>query len=1340
MSSLNPPTIVELVNLSDGGVNIQFSSNQQISTDGSSPTVASISIVVPNTNFSKTMDSNEMAMSANTFYITLADLAAGGLRSGTFSFDLFFTDSNDVDTSVVSTDDVTRNIQPYAPTNASFATPEDWSMNNKIYLSWSYESMDQQLTGYKIYNDVGSPPITLDTMNMNVEIELNSSYSGKTPKFSIVAVNSLGESDPLEITFPYVINADFNLPTAPQNLAIVLSGGVAHVTWDLPADTGGVITGYNLSWTDALNELVGSNNQLGATAVAYDVTGLSLESYIFTISAKNSLGSGASITVSVNASTPVSSNLVITQNTDGIVLSWTGIPAASLNSYEVSSTNATTSKRTTNTTVSFTRSEINASAQDTITFILTTEYNNPSEPFSELEGSLNFTGWPVEITYDASGWSSDPSDMINNITKTLYDNTGFNRSGWDIEGYDREGYNEDGYNRSGYNSGGFNVDGWNTDGINERTGTIYDENGFEVNGNRRPEISSFTAEVVPFQGIKLTWSTTTPGTMESFLITIGSFSRTLAFGNGVQDEVTLITVDDLMGSISNLLTPAATLTFAIGIQFADGVPPQASLADVTFNGFGLLAPSLSASFTDSLYLDFVAPALLFGEITLYKLTSPDSESLLIEPPLNISDTSSEVVISVNDLVAYGFTNGSYTLVLTATDSYGQTSSSSASVDIVLAPPAPTNVTAYKNGTEIFVEWESEFSCRVYRNGTDVAFGDNSASFQITSEDYNQEYTYNVVAENDYGSSTGVEVTLAIIGAIKEPSEPTNVLISPKNNGALLTWEMPTDTGNEITGYTININDGSSTIDLSADPSTYEYRITGLTNGIGYTVDISSTNSLGSSPVVSNNLIPVKTVPDTPVVLFQRGDKTIKLLLEAPDNGGHPITGYRIQKYLVSDSSQLPDENGYITPFDVVYEDVATITNLAYTVTGLTLGSTYKFRVFAANTLGDSLPAISAQLTVYGVPSVPLNFRTFEINEAERRISTLWDDAADDGGSAITGYLFATLYNGVVQLEVLLSPGIFNTKAEQLDANVNVTYTVCAVNEIGNSALVTLGPFRFGAGDPTGVPLAPSDITVVPAAASALVSWVPPSDSGITGYKIFCNPDNKLPNLAAAGATSLNVTGLKNGTGYTFAVVAINATGSSYTASCTPSTLPGAPKATVVGGNGQVTLSWVSKPAVGVPTTSYTVTCNQTDAILPENPTTPLLITGLTNGRSYIFSVTATNAIGTSVAGAAKPVVPTSVPGVPTNFVVQAGIASFQVTWSPPLTDGGLALAGYEITYTGGGKTVVAKAKPISPYTLMVTKLVAGTEYSVSMVARNKVGASLVTQTAVVVIPPTIVRA
>ena len=751
MSSLQAPTIVEVVGSPFGDVNIQFASNQTV-TD---PTVASITVVVPNTNFSKTMDSGTMSMSSNTFYISLDDLGQGGVRSGTFSFNLYFTDSNGADTSSSTTSSVTRHIQPDAPTEAFFTTPEDWSLNNIIQLGWTYNSMDQ-LTGYKIYNDVGSPPTVIDIMNRNAEIQVNSSYSGKTPKFSIVAVGQYGESDPLEITFPFVINGTFNAPSAPQNLTVVLSGGTAHVTWDPPADTGGSITGYNLAWSDSENNGIGMNNDIGGAAVAYDVNDLTLESYIFTISAKNSLGSGEIMSVNVSASTPVSSNLVITQTTGGILLSWTGIPASLLNSYEVVCAQGGPTKRTSETSVLFTQAEIGRSEIQTFIFTLTTEYTNPAVPFHVLSGSFDFTGWPSDVTYDSFGWSSDPTDMVNHITNT-----------------------------------------------------IYDQNGSERNGDRRPEISSFTAEVVPFQGIKLTWGTSSPGTMESFLISIGSFSRSLAFGHGVSSEVTLITVDDLVNSVLSLLTPGATLTFGIGIQFADQGPPTPTTVNLPFNGFGLLSPSLNASFTDSLNLNFVAPALLFGEITLYKLTCPTVPSVLIEIPIN----SSAYSISINDLVAYGLTNGTYELVLTATDSYGQTSSASASVDIVLAPPAATNVIAYRYGTEITVEWESSFDCRLFRNGVDVAFGGSPAVFEVTSEDYNQQYTYRVVAENDYGSATGVEVTLAIVGAIKEPSEPTNVGLIPKNNGALLTWETPYDTGNEVTEYTITIFDGTNIIDL-----------------------------------------------------------------------------------------------------------------------------------------------------------------------------------------------------------------------------------------------------------------------------------------------------------------------------------------------------------------------------------------------------------------------------------------------------------------------------------------------------------------------------------------------
>jgi hypothetical protein len=211
---------------------------------------------------------------------------------------------------------------------------------------------------------------------------------------------------------------------------------------------------------------------------------------------------------------------------------------------------------------------------------------------------------------------------------------------------------------------------------------------------------------------------------------------------------------------------------------------------------------------------------------------------------------------------------------------------------------------------------------------------------------------------------------------------------------------------------------------------------------------------------------------------------------------------------------------------------------------------------------------------------------------------------------------------------------------------------------------------------------------------------------------------------------LNVTGLKNGTPYTFSIVATNSLGTSYTASCTPSTLPGVPKVTVVGGNGQVTLSWVSKPAVGVPTTEFLVSCNQEGVVIPTTITSPMTISGLTNGTSYIFGVKAVNIIGQSATGLAKAVIPTSLPSVPTSFAVVAGIKSFQVTWAAPVTNGGLPITEYTITYTatiaGLLKTTVVKGKPIAPYSLMVTKLLTGTVYTVSMQAKNKLGLSVAT--------------
>lgn len=168
------------------------------------------------------------------------------------------------------------------------------------------------------------------------------------------------------------------------------------------------------------------------------------------------------------------------------------------------------------------------------------------------------------------------------------------------------------------------------------------------------------------------------------------------------------------------------------------------------------------------------------------------------------------------------------------------------------------------------------------------------------------------------------------------------------------------------------------------------------------------------------------------------------------------------------------------------------------------------------------------------------------------------------------------------------------------------------------------------------PANPQNLEAVGGDREVMLSWSTVPDA--TQYRIYMATDDDQSNnveIAIAASSSYSVQDLVNGTTYYFVVKAENAgvmSEVSNQASATPSTVPGAPthvKATA--GNGRAVVTFRA-PADngGSPITGYEVIISPGGTVVTGG-TSPITITGLTNGTSYTFTVKAINDAGGSEA-------------------------------------------------------------------------------------------------------------
>ncbi|AGC45888.1 hypothetical protein MYSTI_04596 [Myxococcus stipitatus DSM 14675] len=266
---------------------------------------------------------------------------------------------------------------------------------------------------------------------------------------------------------------------------------------------------------------------------------------------------------------------------------------------------------------------------------------------------------------------------------------------------------------------------------------------------------------------------------------------------------------------------------------------------------------------------------------------------------------------------------------------------------------------------------------------------------------------------------------------------------------------------------------------------------------------------------------------------------------------------------------------------------------------------------------------------------------------------------------------------------------------------------------------------------------PINVKAVPGIRSAEVSWglSPTQPTGVlTAFEVKASPGGVLVS-AVPTARSAQVTGLANGTSYTFTVTAVYADGSrkvsSVSSSVRTSSVPGAPSwSSWKTGDQQVTLNWRVPSDGGQPIQGYSVTLSPGGQPLTTTETT-VTLTGLTNGATYGVSVVAINAVGSSSAATLSALVPTALPSAPVRVSAAPLLRAATVYWAPPASTGGGTLSGYVITTQPGGMTQTVSGTATSA---TLSGLVNGGVYTFSVAAQNSTGTGPATTSTEVTLP------
>ena len=565
-------------------------------------------------------------------------------------------------------------------------------------------------------------------------------------------------------------------------------------------------------------------------------------------------------------------------------------------------------------------------------------------------------------------------------------------------------------------------------------------------------------------------------------------------------------------------------------------------------------------------------------------------------------------------------NGVYAYSGTSTFPANTYGASNYWVDVMYAIPLPgqvTNVVAAERGqTSADVSWTAPASGGPVTGypitpyigttaQTPTTITGTGTATTVTGLTTGTTYTFTVQALNANGAGLASAQSNPVTPVVPVvPSKPTNVTVRPADESVQVGWTAPDSDGDSpLTGYTVTPYIGAAAqTAVQVGPSATSTTIADLDNGVDYTFRVVARNAVGSSaPSTASAVVtPRMTLFDfaTPGTPDAGDSNAVELGVKFRADVDGQVTGLRFYKAAANTGTHV----GTLWSAAGGVLRQATFTNES--------ASGWQHVVFS------SPVAVTAGTTYVASYYAP--------NGHYSAVSGAFSNAVDNG--PLRGLADSTSSNGVFRYG---STGFPTNTYNAANYYVDVLF------------------------QPPGAPGAATGVSATAAPAAAQVSWTAPSSGGApTSYTVtpFIGSTAQTP-VTVTGtppATSRTVSGLTPGTAYTFTVRAANASGSGPVVRgverrhAARRGRAGRPDRGLRAGRHEVGRGGLDGAGRRRRQQRSAATRSRRTSARPRRRrsrsaarSTSTRVTGLTNGTSYTFRVTAANANGAGPASAAS---------------------------------------------------------------------------------------------------------